>query len=476
MKTRKKTITVVFCVLLIFLAFVTLTTPQLPLVVQNTQKSYAGQTVKNTYDPTIILNGFNYTCTNFSTSETAWVVIEDNGTEAYYNVTWVNTSGGLNRSIAMSFNTSANVKTRFNGVELFLRYVNNTPNIPDLMVELREGVQNDSNWVPGSNVIVSKNYPYSRFSDTGSWVRVLNESSHELNENQVYFIVLYLNSSTTNGIYYDWRYTNDSGGNTDNEDEGVASFCLFNTTDDLNNNSRWSLEPYDFWMNVSLTTYRNEELQFPARWDLNNLKLAVAADIDFGSVDRSVRGRIANSSSVLPLNIPGDLIYMFLINFTGWEPVSYWYVVEDSWNTAGWAHTAGKMMEAQRFTLTNTSENLTIGIVIRNNGMSDNLVAEIRNATLDDQGRYYPNETVVSNVTVPYSSVSSSFSELLLNFTGTFTPGEYFLVLHTAGWAATQIRIAPLQTRDSNSGPLIKEKAGTRTMCATPTVTATGTT
>ncbi|MEX2704591.1 MAG: hypothetical protein Q6352_004925, partial [Candidatus Freyrarchaeum guaymaensis] len=61
MKTRKKTITAVFCVLLIFLAFVTLTTPQLPLIAQNTQKSYAGQTVKNTYDPTIILNGFNYT-------------------------------------------------------------------------------------------------------------------------------------------------------------------------------------------------------------------------------------------------------------------------------------------------------------------------------------------------------------------------------------------------------------------------------
>ena len=443
MKTRKKTITAVFCVLLIFLAFVTLTTPQLPLIAQNTQKSYAGQTVKNTYDPTIILNGFNYTYTSFKTNETAWVVIEDNdnGTEAYYNVTW--TSGGLNRSIAMSFNTS-NVETFFNGVELYIKRAASTP-IPDLTVELWEGVQNGTNWVPGSKVI-TRNYTYGNFTPTGSWVRLLNETSQKLNESQVYFIVLHLSNYTNSGNhYYSWRCTNDTGGNTDNTDEGFAGFCLFSTIDDLNDTSKWSAEPYDFWMNVSLTTYKKTKvLRFPAGWDLNNLKLAVSAGIDSDtSVSGSVTGQIASPSGVLYVNIsnltgesdPGDLIYMFLINFTAWEPVSYWYVVEDSWNTAGWAHTAGQMMEAQRFTLTDTSENLTIGIVIRNNGMNVDLVAEIRNATQDAQGRHYPRSTIASSITIPSSSVSSSFSELLLNFTGTFTSGEYFLVLHTAGWA-----------------------------------------
>ncbi|MHA1645113.1 MAG: hypothetical protein ACTSV0_08785, partial [Candidatus Freyarchaeota archaeon] len=423
-------------------AFVTLTTPQPPLIAQNTQKSYAGQTVKNTYDPTIILNGFNYTCTNFSTSETAWRVIEDNdnGVPAYCNVTW--TPSDSNRSIAMSFNTS-NVETFFNGVELYIKRVDGT-SIPDLTVELWEGVKYGTNWVPGS-MSITHSYSCGSFSTSGGWVRLLNENPHqELKESHVYFIVLRLSNPTDGGNYYNWRYTNDTGGNTDGVDEGFASFCLFNTPDDLDDESKWSLEPYDFWMKVNLTTYKKtEELQFPAGWDLNNLKLAVSAGIDLDdSVNGSVTGQIANSSSALYLNMsdltgesdPGDLIYMFLINFTGWKPVSYWYVVESSWNTAGWAHTAGHMMEAQRFTLTNTSENLTIGIVIRNNGMNVDLVAEIRNAIQDDQERYYPSSTIASSITIPHSSVSSSFSELLLNFTGTFTSGEYFLVLHTAGW------------------------------------------
>ncbi|MFB0560391.1 MAG: hypothetical protein ACETWM_03990 [Candidatus Lokiarchaeia archaeon] len=445
MKSRKKaTVALLFCTLFICTIFLIFTTT-VPITSTSTtgQEAYSFQSKDTSMDPTILINGMYYNITWFEiNNETVTEIIENSsiGSPLYLNISWNN---DLNRSVAMSFNTTDDI-IYFNGVQLYIGY-NSTP--PDLRVELRNGTEVDSKWVPSNetnSILLYQEYNIGNFTQTGDWVTLLNETPIKLAPKHTYFILLRLNQTTSDDSsrYYSWRCTPDSGTGSDLENEGFARVLEFSDIDDINDTSSWatSADDNDCWMIMNFTKLQHTlKLQLPINWTLDWLLVDVfnsTGGIQY-NVSDSVEGNVTGGTDTLTVNIPnGDRMYLAVVTFTDIEPVSWLNIIEDKYNSDGYAHTAGNMSEAQRFTLPHDSENLTIQILIRNTGLTENLVAEIWNATFVPAIGAY---NITSNVTgvamqVPYQNVTSEYEWLTLNFTGYFSEGDYYLVIHTENW------------------------------------------
>lgn len=392
-----------------------------------------------TNDPTIQINGAYYNVTWFQiTNKTASDTIEGNLTgppENNLNISW---NDNLNSSVAMPFSTS-NVTTYFNGVQLWIGYNNTSP--PDFRVELRNGTLIGSMWVPSNAsdaILLSQTYSNSSFNASGNWVTLLNETTIKLNPSQTYFILVRLNTSTSsdNTTYYTWGCTPNSGG---------LALNLKNFTDieQINDTNLWSQSSVAFncWMIMNLTKLQYTlTLQLPANWTLNQLSVDVfnnTGNINY-NIAGSTTGNITGGTGSFNVIIPnGDRMYLAVINFTSITPVSQLHVIENVTNSDGFAHTVGNVSQAQRFTLPDDSNNLTIQILIlRTTGLTQNLTAEIWNATFDSSIGAYNLSSNVTGVAleVPYQNVNSTYNLLTLNFTGHFSQGNYFLVIHTKNW------------------------------------------
>ncbi len=442
---KKAAVALLFCTLFICTMFLILTTtPPMTTMYNTGQEDNLFQSKNGSIDPMIQINGMYYNLTWFEiNNETVNETIEGNLTgppENYLNISW---NLSVNSSVAMSFNTT-NVTTYFNGVQLWISY-NNAP--PDLRVELRNGTQISSQWVPNNEseaILLSQTYAYSKFNGSGDWVTLLNETVKELDPNQTYFILLRLNENTTsdNTKYYSWGCTPDNGTGSDLEDEGIAYVLNFTDIEDINDTNSWLDKEVDFdcWMIMNFTKLQHTlALQFPINWTLGGLLVDVfnSTGVIKYSVTGSFEGNITGGTGNFTVNIPdGDLMYLAVINFTDIAPVSWLNIIEDSYNSDGYAHTVGNMSEAQRFTLPHDSENLTIQIYIHNTGLTENLVAEIWNATFVESIGAYNLTNNISSVakSVPYLNVTSDYEWLALNFTGYFLEGDYFLVIHTENW------------------------------------------
>ncbi len=445
MKSKKKaTVALLICTLFICTMFLIFTTT-IPITSTSTigQEAYSFQSKDTSIDPTILINGMYYNITWFEVNnETVTEIIENSsfGTPLYLNISWNNYA---NRSVVMSFSTT-NVTTYFNGVQLFIGY-NGTP--PDLRVELRNGTLVGTDWVPNNetdSILLYQNYTLTNFTEGGGWVTLLNETTKKLPPNYNYFILLRLNQTTNadNSSYYKWRYTPDSGTGSDLDNEGITRILTFSDINDINDTSLWAENPdeNDCWMIMNFTKLQHTlELQLPINWTLDWLLLDVfnSTGVIEYSVSDSVEGNVTGGTGTLTVNIPnGDRMYLAVITFTDIQPVAWLNIIEDESNSDGYAHTVGNMSEAQRFTITHYSENLSIQILIRNSGLTENLVAEIWNATFVPSIGAYNITSNISGVAipVPYQNVTSEYEWLTLNFTGYFSEGDYYLVIHTDNW------------------------------------------
>jgi len=424
----------VLCILfLCTMLFILTTTTPITSPLATGQKTDYPQLKDAITDPTIQINGRYYNITLVQIqNETVNVTIEGNLTgppESNLSISW-NT---WNSSVAMPFTTS-NVTTYFNGVQLWIAYSGGSP---VLRVELRNGTQVNSTWVPSNAsgaIRTNQTYPSSYFNPSGGWVTLLNETTIKLNPSQTYFILLRLNETTSDN--YSWGCTPASG--------GAALQLNFTDIENINDTSLWaqSKVPYNCWMIMNFTKPQYTlQLQLPANWTLNQL----AVDIFNSStepieyyVSDSLEGNITGGSGTFIISniTDGDRMYLAVITFTNIKAIPWSHTIEDEYNSEGFARTVGNMSEAQRFILPNDVENLSIRILIRNTGLTENLIAEIWNATLDtDIGAYYPSDNITDvTLEVLYENVTTVYSWLTLNFTGNFSQGNYFLVIHTKNW------------------------------------------
>ncbi len=439
MKNRKKaTVALILCAILFFTTAVTLTN-MIPLALPTSQNNPPPPKENGAY-AIIQINGIYYNVTWFEiNNETMNQTIEDSivGTNNYsLNVSWNN---NVNCSVAMSFNTT-NDTIYFNGVQLYIGY-NNSP--PALRVELRNGTQENSKWVPSNETITHKEYSSSNFTQEGSWNTLLNETSIRLVPLHTYFILLRLDDTTgeDNSSYYYWRCTPDSGSDSDGVDEGNALALGFKDISDLNNSALWAgcSDDYDCWMIVNFTKLQYTlSLQLPVNWTLSYLMVDVfnSTGSFFYHISDSVSGNITGGTGSFNVTLPdGDRLYLAVIKFTDIRPISWLTVIEDTRNSDGYAHTVGNMSEAQRFRLPHDSNNLSVQILIRNTGLTENLIAEIWNATFVESVGSYNLTGKVVELDVPYWNVNSDYNWYTLNFEGYFLEGDYFLVIHTKDWA-----------------------------------------
>ncbi|MBS7280223.1 MAG: hypothetical protein KIH09_10370 [Candidatus Freyarchaeota archaeon] len=439
MKNRKKaTAALILCTLLFFTTAVILTN-MIPLALPHSQNN-SPQLKENGANATVQINGIYYNVTWFEISnETINQTIEDSivGTNIYgLNVSWNNY---VNRSVAMSFNTT-NDTVYFNGVQLYIGY-NNSP--PALRVELRNGTLESSKWVPSSETILFGEYGIGNFTQGGSWTTLLNETSTRLVPSHTYFILLRLNDTTggDNSSYYYWRCTPDSGDGSDGIDEGNALDLGFDDISDLDNSTLWAgcTDDYDCWMIMNFTKLQYTlSLQFPVNWTLSYIMVDVfnSTGSFFYSISNSVSGNITGGMGSFNVTLPdGDRLYLAVIKFTDIRPISWLTVIEGMRNSDGYARTVGNMSEAQRFRLLHDSNNLLIQILIRNTGLTENLTAEIWNATFVESVGSYNLTGRVVELEVPYWNITSDYNWLTLNFEGYFLEGDYFLVIHTKDWA-----------------------------------------
>ncbi|MGQ9719740.1 MAG: hypothetical protein ACUVXA_00255 [Candidatus Jordarchaeum sp.] len=441
---KKAAVALTFCILFICTIFLISTTLPIISTFPKSPEALSFQSKDTSIDPTIQINGIYYNLTWFQITETVIDIIEGNLTGPpgqYLKISWNDNS---NRSVAMSFNTT--VTTYFNGIQLWIGY-NNTP--PDLRVELRNGTKIGTQWVPNNetgSILLSQNYTYGNFTSGGGWATLLNDTIIELNSNWTYFILLMLNETTSGDAtkYYSWGCTSDpvNGDNGDNGDNGIALLLEFSDVEEINDTSYWLNKKVDFdcWMMLNFTKLQHTlTLQLPANWTLNRLWVDVfnsTGNIGY-STSGSAEGNITAGIGSFTVNVSnGDRMYLAVITFTDIKPVSWLNIIEDTRNSDGYARTVGNMSEAQRFILPHDSENLTIQILIRNTGLTENLTAEIRNATYNSLiGAYKPSDEPVVSLEIPYQDITSNYEWLTLNFTGYFSEGNYFLVIHTKDWA-----------------------------------------
>jgi hypothetical protein len=417
---RKAAMALALCILfLCTMLFILTTTPPITSPLASGQKTDYSLLKDAVNDPTVQINGRYYNITWFQIqNETVNVTIEGNLTgppESNLTISW-NT---WNSSVAMPFNTSS-VTTYFNGVQLWISYSGGSP---VLRVELRNGTQVNSTWVPSNeseDILTSQTYPNSYFDTGGGWVTLLNETTIKLNPSRTYFILLRLNETTSEN--YSWGCTPASG--------GAALQLNFTDIEDINDTSLWAQGkvPYNCWMIMNFTKPQYTlQLQLPANWTLNQLAVDIfnssTESIEY-YVSGSLEGNITGGSGTFIIsNIPdGDRMYLAVITFTNIKAIPWSHTIEDEYNSDGFARTVGNMSEAQRFTLPDDVENLSIRILIRNTGLTENLTAEIWNATLDTNiGAYYPS-TNISDVAleISYENVTADYSWITLNFTVNF--------------------------------------------------------
>jgi biopolymer transport protein ExbD len=437
MENRKKASAILIICIILFLTTALIVTNTIPLTPPPNQNNSLQLKENGTY-ATIQINGTYYNVTWFEISnETMNQTIEDSvvGTNPHYlNITWNNY---VNRSVVMSFNTT-NDTIYFNGVQLYIGY-NNSP--PALRVELRNGTQQNSKWVPSNEIILYEEYSIDNFTQEANWTTLLNETSIPLVPSHTYFILLRLNETTDEGNYYYWRCTPDTGDDSDGVDEGIALALEFEDVSDLNNSAFWAncIDNCDCWMIMNFTKLQYTlSLQLPVDWTLSYLMVDVfnSTGSFFYHISNSISGNITGGTGSFNVTLPdGDRIYLAVIKFTDIRPFSWLTVIEGTRNSDGYARTVGNMSEAQRFRLPHDSNNLSIQILIRNTGLTENLTAEIWNATfVESVGSYNLTEKVV-DLEVPYWNVTSEYNWLTLNFTGYFSEGDYFLVIHTKDWA-----------------------------------------
>lgn len=436
MKSRKKAAMALVLCILFLCAMLFILTTNMPITSSMTtgQKIDYSQLKDGVTDPIFQINGRYYQITWFQIqNETVNVTIEGNLTgppESNLTISW-NT---MNSSVAMPFTTS-NVTTYFNGVQLWISYSGGSP---VLRVELRNGTQVNSAWVPSNAsdaILTNQTYTNSYFNPDGGWVTLLNETTIKLDPSRTYFILLRLNEATSDN--YSWGCTPASG--------GAALQLNFTDIENLNDTSLWaqSKVPYNCWMIMNFTKPQYTlQLQLPANWTLNQLIVDVfnsSTEPNIGYyVSGNLEGNVTGGLGTFTISniTDGDRMYLAVITFTNIQAVPWSHIIEDQCNSEGFARTVGNISEAQRFTLPNNVENLSIQIFIRNTGLTENLIAEIWNATLDTGiGAYYPS-TNISEVAleIPYGNVTTDYSWLTLNFTGNFSQGNYFLVIHTKNW------------------------------------------
>lgn len=435
----KKKAAIAFIICTLFLCTVLfMTNTAIPMTVSlpTSQKMDYPQLKGALTDPTFQINGRYYNVTWFQIkNETVNVTIEGNATgppESNLTISW----NGSNSSVAMPFTTS-NVTTYFNGVQIWINY---TGSPPELRAELRKGVRVGSIWVPSNEsdaILTSQAYSSGNFTQSGGWATLLNETTIKLNASQTYFILLRLNETTTSGNYYSWGCKPASN--------GVALQLYFDDIEDINDTNLWieSIVPYNCWMIMNFTKPQYTlELQLPINWTLNQLVVDIfnsSTDSIEYSVSGSLEGNVTGGLGSFTIsNITyGDRVYLAVITFRDIRGILWTHTIEAEYNSDGFARTVGNMSEAQRFTLPYNVENLSIQTLIRNTGLTENLIAEIWNASLDPSiGAYYPSGNVSGvALEIPYGNVTSNYEWLKLNFTGNFSQGDYFLVIHTKNWA-----------------------------------------
>ncbi len=446
MENRKKASAILIICVILFLTTALIVTNTIPLTLPPSQNNSLQLKENGTY-ATIQINGIYYNVTWFEISnEIINQTIENSvvGTNTYYlNITWNNY---VNRSVVMSFNTT-NDTIYFNGVQLYIGY-NNSP--PALRVELRNGTQQNSKWVPSNETILYEEYSIDNFTQEANWATLLNETSILLVPSHTYFLLLRLNETTgdDNSSYYYWRCTPDTGDDSDGVDEGIALALEFEDVSDLNNSAFWAdcADDYDCWMIMNFTKLQYTlSLQLPVNWTLSYLMVDVfnSTGSFFYHISNSISGNITGGTGSFNVTLPdGDRMCLAVIKFTEIRPVSWLTVIEGTRNSDGYARTVGNMSEAQRFRLPHDSNNLSIQILIRNTGLKENLTAEIWNATFVESVGSYNLTGKVVDLEVPYWNVTSDYNWLTLNFEGYFSEGDYFLVIHTKDWAG-----------DPSSGP-----------------------